>query len=333
MTPRASRWRCGSASRSRRVPTSPRCAPISSSTASRWRCTAKRPGGSASTRRRPARRGGRDAVRSSPGQPEHRHPLRQHACGEGPRRARSSHAPGAAGQGAPAAPDPRRRDRERLRPGVHGGLQPPLRASCWRRPSPRITACDRARSSRTSAFRLRCSSSKSSSASAPKPSSRNRPRPGEMPVCDEPERRGGPEWAASQRPQREAWTTENRTSLPWRKPGICTLGDTETPLLSPIRLPLGRARGLRRTPDHAREALDAGRGVARGAAHACAWDRSPPRGGGGFFRVLNEMSPALVDYTGPVRTADVWPDGFAEVSTTTTSARACWPGSSPGSSS
>lgn len=56
-------------------------------------------------------------------------------------------------------------------------------------------------------------------------------------------------------------------------------------------------------------------------------------GGGGFFRVLNEMSPALVDYTGPVRTADVWPDGFAEVSTNTTSARACWPGSSPGSSS
>lgn len=117
----------------------------------------------------------------------------------------------------------------------------------------------------------------------------------------------------------------NRASVLW--------GDTETPLLSPIRLPLGRARGLRRTPDHAREALDAGRGVARGAAHACAWDRSPPRGGGGFFRVLNEMSPALVDYTGPVRTADVWPDGFAEVSTTTTSARACWPGSSPGSSS
>lgn len=37
-------------------------------------------------------------------------------------------------------------------------------------------------------------------------------------------------------------------------------------------------------------------------------------GGGGYFGILNEMSPALIDYTGAVNTIEVCPDGFAEVS-------------------
>ena len=37
-------------------------------------------------------------------------------------------------------------------------------------------------------------------------------------------------------------------------------------------------------------------------------------GGGGFFGIVDEMSPALVDYTGPVNTADVCPHGFYKVS-------------------
>ncbi len=90
----------------------------------------------------PRRRWG-DAVQSRPLQPEHRHPLRQHAGGEGSRRARSPDAPGPTGEGAPAARDQRCRDCERLRAGVHGGLQPPLRASTAKRarrapPSPAL---------------------------------------------------------------------------------------------------------------------------------------------------------------------------------------------------
>jgi hypothetical protein len=36
-------------------------------------------------------------------------------------------------------------------------------------------------------------------------------------------------------------------------------------------------------------------------------------GGGGFFFFLNEMSPALIDYTGVVQTRSVCPDGFTQV--------------------
>lgn len=37
-------------------------------------------------------------------------------------------------------------------------------------------------------------------------------------------------------------------------------------------------------------------------------------GGGGYFFLVNEISPALIDYTGKVKTTDVCPHGFAEVS-------------------
>lgn len=37
-------------------------------------------------------------------------------------------------------------------------------------------------------------------------------------------------------------------------------------------------------------------------------------GGGGYFLIISEISPALVDWTGPVDTTAVCPDGFAEVS-------------------
>lgn len=37
-------------------------------------------------------------------------------------------------------------------------------------------------------------------------------------------------------------------------------------------------------------------------------------GGGGYFGVINEMSPALIDYTGPVNVTEVCPDGFYKVS-------------------
>ena len=37
-------------------------------------------------------------------------------------------------------------------------------------------------------------------------------------------------------------------------------------------------------------------------------------GGGGYFGILNEMSPALIDYTGPLNLAATCPYGFSEVS-------------------
>jgi len=37
-------------------------------------------------------------------------------------------------------------------------------------------------------------------------------------------------------------------------------------------------------------------------------------GGGGYFGVINEMSPALIDYTGPVNVTEACPDGFYKVS-------------------
>jgi hypothetical protein len=37
-------------------------------------------------------------------------------------------------------------------------------------------------------------------------------------------------------------------------------------------------------------------------------------GGGGFFIFLNPMSPALADWTGPVETEPICPNGFSEVS-------------------
>ena len=37
-------------------------------------------------------------------------------------------------------------------------------------------------------------------------------------------------------------------------------------------------------------------------------------GGGGFFAIVNEMSPALIDYNGSVNAAAVCPNGFASVS-------------------
>lgn len=37
-------------------------------------------------------------------------------------------------------------------------------------------------------------------------------------------------------------------------------------------------------------------------------------GGGGLFGIINEMSPALVDWTGPTNVAEICPDGFSKVS-------------------
>jgi hypothetical protein len=37
-------------------------------------------------------------------------------------------------------------------------------------------------------------------------------------------------------------------------------------------------------------------------------------GGGGYFGVIDEMSPALIDYTGPMNVAQICPDGFYKVS-------------------
>jgi hypothetical protein len=36
-------------------------------------------------------------------------------------------------------------------------------------------------------------------------------------------------------------------------------------------------------------------------------------GGGGYFFALQAMSPALIDYTGPVQVSELCPHGFADV--------------------
>ena len=68
-----------------------------------------------------------------PQQPQHRHPLRQHTCSEGPRRAGSPDATRSAREGAEVARDQRCRCRERFCPRVHCGLQPSFRAGSSKR--------------------------------------------------------------------------------------------------------------------------------------------------------------------------------------------------------